>query len=219
MKLYIRGGTIMANVLFIKANDRPAEQAVSVQLYNAYVDSYKKAHPNHQITELDLYQEELPYLNNTMITGLFKMARDIEATTEEAKAAAVANRYLDQFIAADLVLFAFPLWNFTIPAVLHTYLDYMSQAGKTFRYTANGPEGMLGDKKVVILNARGNVYSEAPLSASEMAVNYVVNQLNFFGITDIESVIVEGHGKFPDQAAAIIGEGLGKAAVLAASGV
>jgi Acyl carrier protein phosphodiesterase len=207
---------MMTNVLFIKANDRPADQAVSVQLYNAYVDSYKKAHPDHHITELDLYQEELPYLNNAMITGIFKAARGIEATAEEAQAAAVAGRYLDQFIAADLVVFAFPLWNMTVPAPLHTYIDYLSQAGKSFKYTAEGPVGLLGGKKVVLLNARGNVYSEGPAAAAEMSFNLISNQLRFFGITDIESVIVEGHNRFPDQAAAIIGSGLEKAAALAA---
>lgn len=206
----------MTNVLFVKANDRPADQAVSVQLYNAYVDSYKKAHPDHQITELDLYQEELPYLNNTMITGLFKTARGIEATAEEAQAAAIAGRYLDQFIAADLVVLAFPLWNMTVPAPLHTYIDYLSQAGKSFKYTAEGPVGLLGGKKVVLLNARGGIYSEGPAAAAEMSYNLVANQLRFFGITDIESVIVEGHNQLPDQAAAIIGGGLEKAAALAA---
>jgi FMN-dependent NADH-azoreductase len=206
----------MTNVLFVKANDRPAEQSVSVQLYNAYVDSYKKAHPDQQVTELDLYSEELPYLNNTMITGLFKSARGIEATAEEAQAAAVANRYLDEFIAADLVVFAFPLWNMTVPAVLHTYIDYLSQAGKSFSYSAEGPVGLLGGKKVVLLNARGGIYSEGPAAGAEMSYNLIANQLRFFGITDIESVIVEGHNQLPDQAATIIGAGLEKAAALAA---
>jgi len=207
----------MTNVLFIKANDRPADQAVSVQLYDAFVASYKKANPDQQVTELDLYNTNLPYLNNTMITGMFKAARGIDMTTEEAEAAAIANGYLDQFMAADKIVLAFPLWNMTIPAVLHTYMDYMNQAGKTFRYTENGPEGLLGDKQVVILSARGNVYSEAPFTAFEMAVNYVENQLRFFGVQNIEKVIVEGHAKFPDQAASIIGAGLEQAAAVASS--
>ncbi|WP_127533271.1 FMN-dependent NADH-azoreductase [Paenibacillus kobensis] len=207
----------MTNVLFIKANDRPADQSVSVQLYDAFVASYKQANPDQQVTEIDLYNTNLPYLNNTMITGMFKAARGIDMTQEEAEAAAIANGYLDQFIAADKVVFAFPLWNMTIPAVLHTYMDYLNQAGKTFRYTEQGPEGLLGGKQVIILNARGNVYSEGPFAASEMAVNYVENQLRFFGIQDIEKIIVEGHARFADQAAEIIGAGVEKAAATASS--
>lgn len=205
----------MTNVLFIKANNRPADQAVSVQLYDAFVDSYRKANPGEQVTELDLYNANLPYLDNTMITGLFKSARGIEMTEEEAQAANVANGYLDQFLAADKIVFAFPLWNMTVPAVLHTYIDYLNQAGKVFSYTPQGPVGLLKGKKVVILNARGNVYSEGPAAAAEMSVNYIENMMRFFGIEDITKVIVEGHAKFPDQAASIIGAGLEKAAAVA----
>ncbi|MCK9907401.1 NAD(P)H-dependent oxidoreductase, partial [Frankia sp. Cpl3] len=79
------------------------------------------------------------------------------------------------------VVFAFPLWNFTVPAPLHTYVDYLSQAGKTFSYTAEGPVGLAGDKKVALLNARGGVYSEQPMASWEMAVNFITNVLTFWG--------------------------------------
>lgn len=95
-----------------------------------------------------------------------------------------------------------------MPAVLHTYFDYLAQSGKTFQYTENGPVGLVPDKKVVLLNARGGVYSEGPAQSAEMAVNYVTNLLNFWGITDIEKVIVEGHNQYPQQAEAIIADGL-----------
>ncbi|MCA1041347.1 FMN-dependent NADH-azoreductase [Bacillus infantis] len=201
----------MSNVLFIKANSRPADQAVSVQLYNAFVESYKEAHPGEQITELDLFSENLPYYSNDMMGGMFKLAKGMELTPAETEAANLVNKYLDQFLAADKVVFAFPLWNFTVPAVLHTYLDYLGQAGKTFRYTAEGPVGLQTDKKVVLLNARGGIYSEGPAASAEMAVNYVSTILNFWGVQDVESIIVEGHNQFPDRAQEIINEGLEKA--------
>ena len=67
----------------------------------------------------------------------------------------------------------FPLWNLTIPAVLHTYIDYLNRAGKTFKYTSQGQVGLLGDKKVALLNARGGIYSEGAAADMEMAVKYV----------------------------------------------
>ncbi|WP_100403247.1 FMN-dependent NADH-azoreductase [Bacillus sp. FJAT-42315] len=205
----------MENVLFIKANSRPLEQAVSVQLYQSFLNSYKEAHPEDKITELDLFEENLPYYDTTKINGMFKLAKGMELTAEEQQATDVVNKYLNQFLAADKIVIAFPLWNFTVPAVLHTYFDYLCQAGKTFRYTPEGPVGMLTDKKVILLNARGGVYSEGPAQSMEMAVNYVTSILTFLGITDLSTVIVEGHNQFPDKAEEIIEQGMEKATKLA----
>lgn len=207
----------MANVLFVKANSRPAEQAVSVQLYDAFLASYKETHPQDEVVELDLFAENLPYYDTDKINGMFKLGKGLELTAEEQAATNLVNKYLNQFLAADKVVFAFPLWNFTVPAVLHTYLDYLSQAGKTFRYTAEGPVGLLTDKKVTLLNARGGVYSEGPAAAVEMSVKYVQTILGFWGVQDITTVIVEGHNQFPDKAKEIIAEGIQKATTVAAA--
>lgn len=207
----------MTNVLFIKANNRPVEQSISVKLYHEFLESYKQSHPQDEITELDLFAEQLPYYDNTLITGMYKAAQGYEATPEEAAGAALVNKYLEQFIAAEKVVIAFPLWNMTVPAVLHTYIDYLSQAGKTFQYTAEGPNGLLGGKKVVLLNARGGIYSEGPAAGAEMAVNFILGMLGFWGVTDIEQVIIEGHNQLPQQATEIIEKGLQLAKTTAAS--
>ncbi|KWX70107.1 FMN-dependent NADH-azoreductase [Paenibacillus jilunlii] len=207
----------MSKVLFIKANNRPADQAVSVQLYNTFLASYKETHPQDQITELDLFAEQLPYYDNTLITGIYKAAQGYEATPEEAAGAATVKKYVDQFLAADKVVFAFPLWNMTVPAVLHTYIDYLSQAGVTFKYTAEGPVGLITDKKAAILNARGGVYSEGPAASAEMAVNFVSGILGFWGFKETTQVIIEGHNQNPQQSADIIAKGLELAKTAAAS--
>ncbi|BCC08955.1 MULTISPECIES: FMN-dependent NADH-azoreductase [Bacillus cereus group] len=205
----------MTKVLFVKANNRPAEQAVSVKLYEAFLASYKEAHPNDTVVELDLYKEELPYVGVDMINGTFKAGKGFDLTEEEAKAVAVADKYLNQFLEADKVVFGFPLWNLTIPAVLHTYIDYLNRAGKTFKYTPEGPVGLIGDKKIALLNARGGVYSEGPAAGAEMAVKYVATMMGFFGATNMETVVIEGHNQFPDKAEEIITAGLEEAAKVA----
>ncbi|MFP3391322.1 FMN-dependent NADH-azoreductase [Brevibacillus sp. SIMBA_040] len=205
----------MSNVLFIKANDRPVEQATSVKLYEAFVKSYKETHPNDTVTELDLFAENLPYYGNDLITAMFKAGRGMELTAEEQKGADYVNKYLNQFAAADKVVIAYPMWNFTVPAVLHTYMDYLSQAGKTFKYTAEGPVGLMGDKKVALLTARGGVYSEGPMAAIELASKYVKTILGFWGISNVTEVVVEGHNQFPDKAEEIVQAGVVKAAQLA----
>lgn len=207
----------MTTVLFVKANNRPADQAVSVKLYEAFLASYKESHPNDTVVELDLYNEELPYVGVDMINGTFKASRGLDLTEKEAKVVAVADKYLDQFLAADKVVFGFPLWNLTIPAVLHTYIDYLNRAGKTFKYTPEGPVGLIGNKKIALLNASGGVYSEGPKAEVEMAVKYVASMMGFFGVKDIETVVIEGHNQFPDKAEEIIAAGLEKAVKVASA--
>lgn len=207
----------MTTVLFVKANNRPANQAVSVKLYEAFLASYKESHPNDTVVKLDLYMEELPYVGADMINGTFKASRGLDLTAEEAKAVTVADKYLEQFLAADKVVFGFPLWNLTIPAVLHTYIDYLNRAGKTFKYTPEGPVGLIGDKKIVLLNASGGVYSEGPKAEVEMAVKYVASMMSFFGVKNIEKVVIEGHNQFSDKAEEIIAAGLEKAVKVAST--
>lgn len=197
---------LMNTVLFVKANDRGIEQAVSVKLYHAFLDSYKENHPDDSIIELDLFDEELPYMNANMINGIFKASRGMELTGDEQVSVEVSNKYMTQFLAADKVVFGFPMWNRTVPAVLHTYMDYLNQVGKTFKYTAEGPIGLISDKKVALLTARGGIYSGE--SSGEMSYNYIRNNMLFFGVTEFEDVIVEGHDQYPDQAMGIITTGI-----------
>lgn len=207
----------MTTVLFIKANNRPADQAVSVKLYEAFLSSYKESHPDDIVIELDLYNEELPYVGVDMINGTFKASRGLDLTEKEAEVVAVADKYLNQFLSADKVVFGFPLWNLTIPAVLHTYIDYLNRAGKTFKYTPKGPVGLISNKKITLLNASGGVYSKGPAAEMEMAVRYVSNMMGFFGVKDIKTVVIEGHSQSPDKAEEIISSGLNEAIKLAST--
>ncbi|QCT03535.1 azoreductase [Paenibacillus algicola] len=206
----------MSTVLFVKANDR-GDAAVSVKLYEAFLESYKATHSEDEIIELDLFQEELPYLNSDMINGNYKAVHGMELTPGEQAAVAVSDKYINQFLAADKVVFGFPLWNLSIPAVLHTYMDYITQAGKTFNYTETGPVGLIPDKKVALINARGGMYSEGPAAASEMSLNYMRNMLSFFGVHNFEFIVVEGHNQMRDQAEALVADGVARAKKAAAS--
>lgn len=206
----------MANVLFVKANDRPADQAVSVKMYDTFLKNYKENHNGDVITEIDLFNEDLPYYGNTAIAGLFKKNSGAALTAEEEKVTGIIDGYLNQFLQADKVVFAFPLWNFTVPAPLITYISYLAQPGKTFKYTPEGAVGLAGDKKVALLSARGGIYSGPDMQSLEMAVNYVKSITGFWGITEPEVLIIEGHNQLPDQAEKIIQEGLAKTAEAAA---
>ncbi|MBW7456233.1 FMN-dependent NADH-azoreductase [Paenibacillus sepulcri] len=194
----------MAATLFIKANNRPAEHSVSVRMYDTFLKSYKEAHPDDPVMQVNLFQEQLPYLGDTMITGNYKFANGLALTPKEQAEQTSVRKHLEQFLTADKVVIAFPLWNLTVPAVLHTYLDYLHQPRKTFQYTAEGLVGLLTAKKVALLNARGGVYGDL----EELAVNFVKKHLQVFGIRDITTIVIEGHNQYPDRSRAIIAEGL-----------
>ncbi|MCK2017278.1 FMN-dependent NADH-azoreductase [Peribacillus frigoritolerans] len=198
----------MTKVLFVKVNDRPADQAISSKMYDTFIQTYKETHRADEVTELDLFKEELPYYGNTAITGLYKRNQGLELTAEEENAAKLVDQYLNQFMAMDKVVFAFPLWNSTVPAPLITYLSYLAQAGKMFNYTAEGPVGYAGDKKVMLLNARGSDYALEGMASAEMAVSLVKNIISLWGINNPETVVIEGHNQYPDRSQKIIADGL-----------
>ncbi|MED3891867.1 FMN-dependent NADH-azoreductase [Peribacillus frigoritolerans] len=198
----------MTKVLFVKVNDRPADQAISSKMYDTFLQTYKETHRTDEVTELDLFKEELPYYGNTAITGLYKRNQGLELTAEEEYAAKLVDQYLNQFMAMDKVVFAFPLWNSTVPAPLITYLSYLAQAGIMFNYTAEGPVGYAGDKKVMLLNARGSDYALEGMASAEMAVSLVKNIISLWGIKNPETVVIEGHNQYPDRSQKIIADGL-----------
>jgi FMN-dependent NADH-azoreductase len=185
-------------------------------MYEIFLKAYKETHPDDSIMELDLYHANPPYYGNAAISGLYKLSRGWVPEPEELKAAQIANRYLNQFLAADKVVFAFPLWNLTVPAPLVTYISYLTQSGKTFNYTAEGVVGLASDKKAVLLNARGGDYSNEFMAPMEMSLNYIKNMIGLWGIHNPEAVVIEGHNQYPDRAKEIVEEGLRRTAELAA---
>jgi len=169
----------MSKVLYIKANPKTKENSYTFKMSEAFVKEYQKANPNDEITVLDLYQEDIKPLTAEMIGELF--------TNEDSQ----LRRYVKQFINADKYIIAAPMWNLSIPAILKVYIDYLIVAGVTFKYTEEGPIGLVKDKKVAYLVARGGKYSEGPAQDFEMGERYLRTILGFIGITDFTTISSE----------------------------
>jgi FMN-dependent NADH-azoreductase len=197
----------MTNVLVVKANNRP--DGVSTKMYEAFVAAAGETE-SLKVTTYDLYNEDLPYIGQDLFDGFGKMQKGEALNDAEKRLFAAKQKAMDAFAAADVLVFAFPLWNLTIPAVLQTFIDYVYAAGFTFKYNADGTMAQLmKDKKVVLLNARGGVYSAPEAAGMEMAVNYMRNVFGgVFGMEIIEEVVIEGHNAAPAQANDIIEAGL-----------
>lgn len=107
------------------------------------------------------------------------------------------------------------MWNFSFPPVLKAYIDAICIAGKTFKYTAQGPVGLLTDKKALHIQARGGIYSEGPAAAFESGHSYLAKIMQFHGVPSFEGLFVEGMAAMPDQAEAIKAKAIEQAMHLA----
>ena len=201
------------NVLVVKANNRPASEAVSSKMYETFMENLEGVN----VTTYDVFAEDMPYLGQDLFNAFGKLESGEEMTDIEQRILAAKQKAMDAVTAADVVVFAFPLWNLTIPAKLQTFIDYVYQAGFTFKYDENGQAvQLMTDKKAIILNARGGIYSTPEAAPMEMAANYIKNVVGgVFGMEIVQEVIIEGHAAAPDQAEAIIAEGLAKVEAVA----
>lgn len=198
------------NVLVVKANNRPASEAVSSKMYETFMNSLKGVNVN----TFDVFAEDMPYFGQDLFNAFAKAQSGEEMTDIEKRILAAKQKAMDAFKAADVVVFAFPLWNLTIPAPLQTFIDYVYQAGFTFKYDENGNlVSLMTDKKVIILSARGGIYSTPEAAPMEMAATYIKNVVSgIFGMEIIDEVIIEGHNAAPDKADEIIAQGLTRVA-------
>ncbi|AST91355.1 FMN-dependent NADH-azoreductase [Sutcliffiella cohnii] len=203
------------NVLVVKANNRPASEAVSSKMYETFIENVKGAN----VTTFDVFAEDMPYFGQDLFNAFGKLQSGEEMTDVEKRILAAKQKAKDALSAADVVVFAFPLWNLTIPATLQTFIDYVYEAGYSFKYDENGQlVNLMTDKKVIILSARGGVYSTPEMAPLEMSANYIKNVVGgVFGMEIMEEVIIEGHNAMPDKAEEIIEEGLRKVADVASN--
>jgi len=194
----------MAKVLYITVNPKTEEESFSLKMGKAFLEAYREVKPDDEIVHLDLYQIDIPYLDPDVFQGWGKLAKGESLSPEEERKVNRINELTDQFASADKYVFVTPMWNFSFPPRMKSYIDTICIAGKTFKYTEQGPVGLLQGKKAVHIHARGGVYSEGPSKANEFADSYLKAVLAFIGITDVESVIAEGMAAFPDRAEQIL---------------
>jgi FMN-dependent NADH-azoreductase len=120
---------------------------------------------------------------------------------EQTEAVALADKLIAEVEAADTIVIAAPMYNFTIPSTLKAWLDHIARAGRTFRYTAAGPEGLLKGKKVFVVESRGGFYGEGPAKAMDFQEPYLRAMLGFLGLNDVTFIHAEGQAVSAEAAA------------------
>lgn len=165
--------------------------SVSRQLTAQIVEAYKASHPGTQVSHLDLVANAPAHF--TMDAMALRTGQTEGLSEAQKRENAVTGQLVSQFLAADVVVIGAPLYNFSIPTQLKAWIDRIAQPGRTFQYTANGPEGLVKGKTVFIASTRGGVYSTSEFGqAMEHQESYLKVVLGFFGVTDIRIVRAEG---------------------------
>lgn len=167
-------------------------QSVSRQLTAQIVDQWVATHPGTQVEHLDLAVSAPSHLSVDSLG--FRLAAGTPGLTEvQQRENAISEALVTQFLAADVVVVAAPLYNFSVPSQLKAWIDRVAQVGRTFKYTEKGPQGLAGGKTVIVASSRGGVYSTSEGGrALEHQESYLSAIFGFFGITDVRFVRAEG---------------------------
>ena len=195
----------MSKVLYVKANIKNEGESITFKVSDSFVEEYKKNNPEDEIITLDLYKENIDFLRADDLGKLFG------PKDEESKNNSIL-KYAYQFADSDKYIIAAPMWNLSFPAILKAYIDYVSVSGITFKYTAEGPVGLLNNKKAVHIVSRGGGYDNSPY---EMGDRYLRTILGFFGIKDIETIAIDNLDVMGVNVKEKVEEGIEKAISLA----
>jgi FMN-dependent NADH-azoreductase len=164
-----------------------SENGASSALAHRFVDAVRRDDPGVQVRHRDLGRDPVPHLDAARLTAI---GTDPEQRTPEQRAVvAEADALIEELQTADLLVLGVPMYNFSIPTQLKAWFDHVARAGTTFRYTDNGPEGLLGGKRAVIFTSRGGVHRGLE---TDTVTPFLRTMLGFVGIDDVEIVYAEG---------------------------
>ncbi len=176
----------MKNILVITASIF-GQTGQSSQLVAKTLASLKAQHPDASITRRDLATDPVPHLNADRFSALTSGKEG--RTSEQQEVLDYADTLLAELREADIIVLGVPMYNFGIPSALKAYFDHIARAGVTFRYTEKGPVGLLEDRPVYVLAARGGLYEGTPMDTQ---TPFIRTFLGFLGITDVHFIYAEG---------------------------
>ena len=158
----------------------------SAQLADEFIQRWRAENPGSRVVERDLYANPVPHLTAERFQAFATPAS--EHSEEQEAVVSYSDELISELQAADVIVFAVPMYNFSVPSTLRAYFDHIARAGVTFRYTAEGAKGMLLGKQAYVFVARGGIYP----AAADTQTPYLRQFLRFIGITDVEFVYAEG---------------------------
>jgi FMN-dependent NADH-azoreductase len=179
----------MKNILHIISSPRTKDSA-SRTLGNAIEEKLQEAYPEHSVTTLDLLKTPFPHLGEEQVDAWFIPAED--RTSQQNEAVKRSDDAIAQLQASDAIVISVPIYNFGIPSALKAYIDHIARGGMTFRYSENGFEGLVKNKKAYIAVASGSIFSEGDYQSYDFVVPYLKSVLGFIGVTEVSVFRAEG---------------------------
>jgi len=158
----------------------------SSQLGDRFVASWLAKNPGGRVVTRDLAANPVPHLTAERFAAF--ASKPTERTTEQQAALNYSDELIAELKDADTIVFAVPMYNFSVPSTLRAYFDHIARSGVTFRYTATGPQGLLQGKQVYVFATRGGFYPEA----IDTQTPYLRQFLGFIGLTDVQFIYAEG---------------------------
>lgn len=159
----------------------------SSTLSNEFVQNWLAKHPDGKVVVRDLAKEAVPHLDATRVSAFFTPAEN--RTAEQQALVDYSDALINELKTADVVVIGVPLYNFGIPSTLKAYFDQLARAGVTFKYSETGPVGLLDDKPVHIIAARGGFHQG---KASDTQTGFLNTFLNFIGLKSVHYIYAEG---------------------------
>jgi FMN-dependent NADH-azoreductase len=180
----------MTRLLKINSSSR-TEASTTRSLLSEFVNAWQEAHPQDSVVSLDLIEEQVPFVSAAGIQATYKDAS--QRTREEKEIYGAIEPYSRALLESDLYVMAVPMYNFTVPAVFKAFIDAVVLPGVTFKITEGGYEGLLKNKRAVVVTASGGNYDSAPMAEMDFLEPYLRALFGFLGVTDITFVKVQGH--------------------------
>jgi FMN-dependent NADH-azoreductase len=188
----------MTTILQVNSSAR-SQGANSTLLANELTAKLQQSNAGAKVVVRDLLADPLPHLDEAVLGGFFTPAES--RTPGQTAIVAKSDALISELQSADIIVIAAPLYNFGISSQLKSYFDWIARAGVTFRYSENGPEGLVKGKKVYVVSARGGKYVGTP---NDTQTPYLKTFLGFLGMTDVSFVYAEGLNLGPDSANAAL---------------
>jgi len=185
----------MSNILYVNSSPR-GSASYSGQVAARIIDELRHKDPGTIVTVRDIAQHPLPHIDDDFVAAT--RGANGPQTDRQREILARSNELVDELFAADTIVIAAPMINFTVSSTLKSWIDYVARAGRTFSYSEAGPKGHVTGKRVILVSASGGIYSSGDGAGFDSQVPWLRNVLGFMGMTDIEIVRVEGTAFGPE---------------------
>jgi FMN-dependent NADH-azoreductase len=202
----------MSTILLVTSSPR-GTASYSNRVGTALAQKLIAAKPGSTLVTRDLVHAPAPQIDEAFLAALW--APEADRSADQKALVGQADALIAELIAADVVIVCAAMINFGIPIALKAWIDSVLRAGITFRYTDKGAEGLLSGKKVYIVSAKGGIYAEGPNKANNFLDPHLKALFAFIGLTDVETISIEGVAYGPEMAEKALAQALDQAEQLA----